>query len=136
MYFNHPLKSLLQQSDLSGMITKWVVQLGQFDIQYLPKKAIGGQISANFMAEFVGVRQEVALQIHPQTESLFSFWTLFIHGSANFHGLGIGVVLLSSQRQVMEKIVRLGFNASNNKAEYEALLAELRLAVHMEAETV
>ena len=55
VYSDHPLKSLLQQSDLSRRIARWVVLLGQFDIRYLPKQAIKGQVLADFVAKFVGV---------------------------------------------------------------------------------
>ena len=43
-------------------------------------------------------------------------------GAANQKGSGVGLVLISLERLVEEKSLRLGFSATNNKAEYEALL--------------
>ena len=42
--------------------------------------------------------------------------------AANQKGSGIGLVLISPEKLVVEKSVRLGFSATNNEAEYKALL--------------
>ena len=43
-------------------------------------------------------------------------------GAANQKGSGVGLVLISPEKLIVEKSLRLGFSATNNKAEYEALL--------------
>ena len=43
-------------------------------------------------------------------------------GAANQKGSGIGLVLILPKRITIEKSLRLGFSATNNEAEYEALL--------------
>ena len=48
----HPLKSLLQQGDLTGRIARWAVALGQYDLEYRPRTAIKVQVLADFVAEF------------------------------------------------------------------------------------
>jgi ribonuclease HI len=53
---------------------------------------------------------------------------LFVDGVSNSKGLGAGIVLVSPERLVLEQAVRLKFSASNNEAEYEALLICLRSA--------
>ena len=42
--------------------------------------------------------------------------------SANQRGSGVGLVLVSPERITIEKSLRLNFSATNNEAEYEALL--------------
>ena len=42
--------------------------------------------------------------------------------AANQKGSGVGLVLISLERLVEEKSLRLGFSATNSKAKYEALL--------------
>ena len=42
--------------------------------------------------------------------------------AANQKGSGVGLVLISPEKLIVEKSLRLGFSATNNKAEYEALL--------------
>ena len=55
-------------------------------------------------------------------------WTLFVDGSSNEFRSGAGIVLTDPNGLKLEQSVRFGFQASNNEAEYEALLAGLRLA--------
>ena len=43
-------------------------------------------------------------------------------GAANQKGSGVGLVLISPERITIEKSLRIGFSATNNEAEYEALL--------------
>ena len=43
-------------------------------------------------------------------------------GAANQRGCGMGLVLISPKKLIVEKSLRLGFSATNNEAEYEALL--------------
>ena len=43
-------------------------------------------------------------------------------GAANQKGSRVGLVLISLKKLIIEKSLRLGFSATNNEAEYEALL--------------
>ena len=43
-------------------------------------------------------------------------------GATNQRGSGVGLVLVSPEKIIIEKSLRLGFSAMNNEAEYEALL--------------
>ena len=49
---SHPLRQVLQNPDVSGRLTKWAVELGEFDIKFMPRTTIKGQALADFMAEF------------------------------------------------------------------------------------
>ncbi|KAI5337129.1 hypothetical protein L3X38_016398 [Prunus dulcis] len=55
-------------------------------------------------------------------------WQLRIDGASNQKGAGAGVVITTPDGTLLEQAITLGFSASNNEAEYEALLAGLRLA--------
>ena len=57
-----------------------------------------------------------------------STWILHVDGSSSKQGSGIGIRLTSPTGKVLEQSFRLEFHASNNEAEYEALVAGLRLA--------
>ena len=50
------------------------------------------------------------------------------NGSSNRQAGGAGVVLLSSEGDIVECMIRLYFPTTNNEAEYEALVAGLDLA--------
>ncbi|XP_028075765.1 uncharacterized protein LOC114277996 [Camellia sinensis] len=60
-------------------------------------------------------------------------WKLFVDGASNRHGVGLGIVLTSPDGLIIEQAITLGLPASNNEAEYEALLAGLRSALRMKA---
>ena len=55
------------------------------------------------------------------------FWKVYVDGVANHRGSGVGLILIFSERITIEKSLRLGFSATNNEAEYEALLAEMTM---------
>ncbi|XP_065026191.1 uncharacterized protein LOC135650630 [Musa acuminata AAA Group] len=63
-------------------------------------------------------------------------WTLHVDGSANSRGAGAGLVLLAPDGRSFERSLRFGFKATNNEAEYEALLAGLRLALEMQVAAI
>ena len=49
-------------------------------------------------------------------------WEVYIDRALNQNGSGIGLVLISLEKVIVEKSLRLDFSATNNEAEYEALL--------------
>ena len=49
-------------------------------------------------------------------------------GASRQIGAGIGLPLKSPGRDKIEQDIWLGFNASNNESEYEAILAGIELA--------
>ena len=53
---------------------------------------------------------------------------LYVAGASNAKSSGAGMVFITPEGAIIERAVTLGFNASNNEAEYEALLAGLRMA--------
>jgi ribonuclease HI len=58
---------------------------------------------------------------------------LFVDGASNSKGSGARIVLVSPEGLVLEQAVRLKFSASNNEAEYEALMIGLRMARKLSA---
>ena len=49
-------------------------------------------------------------------------WKVYVDGVVNQKGSSVGLVLISPKKLVVEKLLRLGFSATNNEAEYETLL--------------
>ena len=49
-------------------------------------------------------------------------WKVYVDGATNQRGSGVRLILVSPERITIEKSLRLGFSATNNEAEYEALL--------------
>ena len=55
------------------------------------------------------------------------FWALYVDGSSNMSGAGAGLILISLEGIVAEYALRFEFPTTNNGAEYEALIAGLRI---------
>ncbi|XP_030970169.1 uncharacterized protein LOC115990480 [Quercus lobata] len=127
-----PLKSVLRSADYTGRIAKWGTILSAFDIRYMPRTAIKDQVLANLVAEFVEpTLQGVEMSGSPSAEGKListvsqqehNRWRAHIDGAANQKGSEVGLVLVSPEGIIVEKSLRLGFSATNNEAEYEALL--------------
>jgi len=60
-------------------------------------------------------------------------WTLFFDGSSNALGHGIGVVLISPEKQYIPMTARLCFDCTNNIAEYEAYVMRIRATIEYKA---
>ena len=58
-------------------------------------------------------------------------WKVYVDGAANYRGSGVGLVPVSPERITIEKSLRLGFSATNNEAEYEALLVRMTMVQKM-----
>jgi ribonuclease HI len=93
-------------------------------LAYAPRKAIKSQILADFVAEWTDT-QLPTLQIQAEC------WTLYFDGSVMKTGAGAGLLFVSPLGEHMRYAVRLHFPASNNMAEYEALLCGLKIAIEI-----
>ena len=47
-----PLKTILRSADYTGRVAKWGTIPGAFDIKYMPRTSIKGQVLADLVAEF------------------------------------------------------------------------------------
>ena len=134
-----PLKTILRNVDYTGRITKWGTILGAFDIKYMPHISIKGQILADLVAEFTEPEIEELLPVGNMDEKLVGTisqyrlptWEVYVDGASNQKGSGIGLVLMSPEKVVIEKSLRLNFSATNNEAEYEALLVGMTMVQRM-----
>ena len=61
---------------------------------------------------------------------------MFVDGLSNHHGCGVGLILQTPSIEKMEYATRIGFKATHNEVEYEALLAGLRVATELGVESL
>ena len=54
-------------------------------------------------------------------------WEVYVDETVNYRGSGVRLVLTSPEEITIEKSLRLGFSATNNKAEYETLLVGMTM---------
>ena len=117
---NQLLRQVLSNLELSGRILKWAMELIDFDIEYRPRPAIKAQALADFIAEGIKFQEHSKHSQKP--------WMLAVDGSSTSEGGGAGLMLRSPRGQTWPYALHFEFRVSNNEAEYEALLAGLRLA--------
>ncbi|GKB46205.1 reverse transcriptase domain-containing protein [Tanacetum coccineum] len=105
---------------------KWSIQLGEFGIQYRPRVSVKGQVLADFIVE--RPEEEGQDDSAKEEEPLPAQWTLFMDGSSCVDGCGAGVILTDPEGVEFKYALRFQFEATNNEAEYEALIAGLQIA--------
>jgi ribonuclease HI len=93
-------------------------------ISFAPRKAIKSQVLADFVAKWVNTQLPAAL-IQPE------LWTMFFDGSLMKTGAGAGLLFISPLGKHLRYVLRLHFPASNNMAEYEALVNRLHIAIEL-----
>lgn len=137
---NQPLRQVLQKPKTSKRLIKWAIKLGEFDIHYHPRPAEKGQAVVDLISELtlpsegerladpISKPSSATLDDHPTEEAfnpIIPYWTLYVDNSSNRQGSGAGLVLKAPDQTTIEYAILFPFCASNNEAEYEALLAGL-----------
>ena len=139
-----PLKAILRSADYTGRIAKWGTILGAFDIKYMPRTFIKGQVLADLVAEFTEPEIEELPSVGNMDEKLVGTisqyrlptWEVYVDGASNQKGSRVGLVLMSLEKVVIEKSLRLDFSATNNEAEYKALLVEMAMVLRMGGKSI
>ncbi|GKU96286.1 hypothetical protein SLEP1_g9534 [Rubroshorea leprosula] len=131
-----PLKYIMSKPVLSGRITKWALLLSEFEIIYVPQKAIKGQALADFLANHpIPTEWELSKDL-PDEEMFFvdvlPSWELYFDGASRRDGAGVGVVVVTPKNEVIPFSFTLREQCSNNVAEYQALIAGLEMALEMQ----
>src|SRR3954468_6955758 len=117
-----PLKQILTNSNATGRVSQWVIDLSPWEITYAHRMAIKSQVLPDFFVDWT----EAQL---PSLPDMSGSWTMYFDGSKRSTGAGAGVILILPQRDKMKYVLRMNFPLpSNNEAKYEALLHGMRLA--------
>ncbi|GJR58107.1 reverse transcriptase domain-containing protein [Tanacetum coccineum] len=124
---DQPIKHIISRPDVAGRLQKWSVMLGEHNITYRPRTSVKGHILADFLVE----KPDECPPDTSVVETPQEPWTLFTNGSSRVDGSGAGLILTSPEGTEFNYALRFQFTASNNEAEYEALIAGLRIAAQM-----
>ncbi|GJV66891.1 reverse transcriptase domain-containing protein [Tanacetum coccineum] len=104
------------QTEASGKVAKYAVEIGTYKISFIPINAIKGQVLADFLSDA------------PEGEAEEEYFRM---PEVPPEGSGAGLVLIGPSGLEYTYALRLTFVSTNNEAEYEALLAGLRIARKM-----
>ncbi|XP_022851490.1 uncharacterized protein LOC111373216 [Olea europaea var. sylvestris] len=130
---NQPLKYILQKPDVLGRLLRWAIELGEFDIEFKPRPSIKTQALAYFIAE---------LTLRPRgpdgsSSSTTGMWQIFVDRASNSSGSGAGVIIINPDMLInIQCALRFEFEATNNEAEYEAVIIAMELPINLELENI
>src|SRR5438045_9334146 len=109
---------MTKPSSLNGRLAKWAILLSQYDMHFLPQKAIKGQAIADFMAEnptpgsgrlYEDIPDESAKVHLAQTTLEDQVWQMFFDGESRVNhsgdlAAGVGIVLVSTQHNILLRV--------------------------------
>ena len=105
----------------------------------MPSTSMKGQVLADLVVEFTEPPVEELKLAESMDGKLIgaifqhgpSHWEVYVDGASNQKGSGVGLVLISPEKIIVEKSLRLDFSAMNNEAEYEALMMGMAMVQRM-----
>lgn len=105
-------------------MAKWSIQLSDYDIHYEPRTTIKSQALADFVSNFTPGLQSFADEEVSTVldDGSTRTWTLYTDGASSVRGIGLGIMLMSLEKDEIVQAVNSDFRATNNESEYEAVL--------------
>jgi ribonuclease HI len=97
------------------------VEIGQYDVKFIPRRAIKSQALTNFIVEWIdsGLRG---------IDELPNYLVMYFDGSYTLKGVGAVIMLIPPEGDILKYAIQLEFLATNNIVEYEGLVTGLQLA--------
>ena len=131
---DQPLRKIIHKLDASRRFIKWAVELSRFNLVFLPQTSIKAQALVDFIVECtfpettpkpIVVQGEMETNAHtPDPNS----WELHVDDSSTNERSGDSIILCGPSGFTIQHAITFLFPTTNTQAEYEALLAGLRLA--------
>jgi len=119
-----PLGEIIPSREATGRIAKWSVELMSETLTYAHRKAIKSQALVDFVTEWTDSQL-------PPAQVQAELWTMYFDGSLMKTGAGAGLLFISPLGVHMRYVIRIHFAASNNVAEYEALVNGLKITIEL-----
>ncbi|GJX70212.1 reverse transcriptase domain-containing protein [Tanacetum coccineum] len=126
IYLAAAKETVLSRPEVAGRLQKWSIELGEYAIHYRPRVSVKGQILADFIVE--RPKEDSPDTLMEEEEKLPEPWILFTDGSSCTDGSGAGLILTNPEGMEFTYALRFKFDATNNEAEYETLIAGLKIA--------
>jgi hypothetical protein len=106
--------------------------LSSFDLKFESTSKIQNRALEEFIAEWTPMpNKEIPETSLPGKETVDD-WIMYFDGAFMLKGAGAGVLLLAPTGEHLKYVLQMHFpreQATNNTAEYEGLLASLRIAI-------
>jgi ribonuclease HI len=118
--YDRPLTRVLQSKEAMSWIAQWVVKIGQYDVEFIPRRTIKSQALTDFITEWTD------LDVWGIGD-LPNHWVMCFDGSYTLKEAGAGIVLIPPKGGMLKYAIQIEFSTTNNTAEYDGLVTGLRL---------
>jgi hypothetical protein len=88
------------------------VEIGQYDVEFIPRRTIKSQALTYFIAEWTDLDVQ-------GIGDLPDHWVMYFDRSYTLKGAGAGVVLIPPEGDILKYAIQIEFLATNSIAEYE-----------------
>ena len=129
-----PLKRILQNPEATGRIVEWALELSSFGLKFESTSTIQSRALAEFIAEWTPTPDEEIPETSIPVKEASKEWLMYFDGAFSLQDAGAGVLLVAPTGEHLKYVVQMHFpkeQATNNTAEYEGLLAGLRIAADL-----
>jgi hypothetical protein len=120
----------LRNADATGRIVEWALELSSFALKFESTSTIQSRALAEFTAEWTPTKDEEIQETLLPGKETDKEWIMYFDGAFSLQGVSAGVLLIAPTREHLKYVIQLHFpkeQATNNTAEYEGLLAGLRI---------
>ncbi|GJR16134.1 reverse transcriptase domain-containing protein [Tanacetum coccineum] len=122
---NQTIKNILNNTETSGKLAKYAVKLGAYNITFIPRNAVKGQVLADFLSKAPeGEKEELYFWMPevPLEKDVMEGWTLFTDGASNPKGSGAGLVLIGPSALLAGLRIARQMGISNIKVKVDSKL--------------
>jgi hypothetical protein len=104
---DRPLAWVLQSRESIERIAQWPVEISQYDVEFIPRRAFKSHALVDFITEWM----DSGLW---SIDELPDHWVMYFDGSYTVKGAGASVVLIPLESDALKYAIQLKFPTTNN----------------------
>ena len=113
---------------------EWALELSSFGLKFESTSTIQSRALAEFIAEWTPTPDEEVQETAIPGKESDQAWVMYFDGAFSLQGADAGVLLVAPTGEHLKYVIQMHFpreRSTNNTAEYEGLLAGLRIAADL-----
>ena len=112
----------------------WALELSSIGLKFESTSTIQSRVLVEFVAEWSSTPDEEVQETTLPGKETSRNWIMYFDGAFSLQGAGAGVLLVAPTGEHLKYVIQMHFPwemSTNNTAEYEGLLAGLRIAADL-----
>ena len=129
-----PLQWILHNPDATGRIVERALELSSFGLKFESTWTIQCRVLVEFIVEWTSRPDEEIPETTLPGKETSRNWIMYFDGALSLQDAGTGVLLIAPTGEHLKYVIQMHFPremSTNNTAEYEGLLAGLRIAADL-----